>query len=177
MKTMHLCSFALCALLFVHSSTSFAQQKIAHVDISAVMKQLPEAQEAQRKLDQFVSDWQKELDKMEKEWQQKYSDYDKRKLILTDQGRINYEKELQQLDQQIGDFRDKKFGQNGELFQKQNEVMKPVQNKMFKVIEDLAKEEGIDYVFDRSGEILLLYANDKNDLTEKVLSRMRTFGK
>lgn len=173
MKTMHLCSFALCALLFVHSSTSFAQQKIAHVDISAVMKQLPEAQEAQRKLDQFVSDWQKELDKMEKEWQQKYSDYDKRKLILTDQGRINYEKELQQLDQQIGDFRDKKFGQNGELFTKENELMKPIQDLVFDTVNKLALEGGYDYVLDKSGGVSILFAKDAWDLTQKVIDRLK----
>jgi len=55
--------------------------------------------------------------------------------------------------------------------------MKPIQNKMFKVLEDIAKEEGYDYVFDRSGEILLLYANEKHDLTEQVLRRMQAFGK
>ncbi len=56
----------------------------------------------------------------------------------------------------ITDFRNKKFGQNGELFQKQSEVMKPIQNKIFKVLEEIAKEDGYDYIFDKSGEILLL---------------------
>jgi outer membrane protein len=55
--------------------------------------------------------------------------------------------------------------------------MKPVQNKMFKVLEEIAKADGFDYVFDRSGEVLLLYANEKYDLTERVLARMRAFGK
>jgi outer membrane protein len=55
--------------------------------------------------------------------------------------------------------------------------MKPIQNKMFKVLEEISKEDGYDYVFDKSGEILLLYANDKNDLTQRVLQRMQTFGK
>ncbi len=63
------------------------------------------------------------------------------------------------------------------MFQKQNEVMKPVQNKLFQILETLAKEDGYDYIFDKSGEILLLYANEKHDLTQKVLQRMQTFGK
>ena len=86
-------------------------------------------------------------------------------------------RELRELDQSIADYRNKKFGQNGELFQKQNDVMKPIQNKIFKVLEEIAKEDGYDYIFDKSGEILLLYANDKNDLTQKVISRMQSFGK
>jgi outer membrane protein len=154
-----------------------AQSKIGHINSEAILQALPEAIDAQKSLDALVAQWEGDLQRMQADWKRKFDEYDKRKLILTDQARADQEKELRDLDMRIVDFRNKKFGQNGELFQKQNEVMKPVQNKMFKVIEDLAKEEGIDYVFDRSGEILLLYANDKNDLTEKVLSRMRTFGK
>ena len=55
--------------------------------------------------------------------------------------------------------------------------MKPIQNKIFQVLEDIAKEDGYDYVFDKSGQILLLYASDKNDLTTKVIQRMQSFGK
>ena len=96
---------------------------------------------------------------------------------LTEQVRADQEKELRDLDQSITDYRNKKFGPNGELFQKQNELMKPIQNKIFKVLEDIAKEDGYDYVFDKSGEILLLYTNDKYDLTQRVLAKMQTFGK
>ena len=157
--------------------TGNAQSKIGHINSEAILQALPEAIDAQKSLDALVAQWEGELQRMQADWKRKFDEYDKKKLILTDQARADQEKELRDLDMRLVDFRNKKFGQNGELFQKQNEVMKPVQNKMFKVIEDIAKEEGIDYVFDRSGEILLLYANDKNDLTEKVLARMRTFGK
>jgi outer membrane protein len=167
-----------CVVLFCGVAASAgAQSKIGHINSEAILQALPEAIDAQKSLDALVAQWEGELQRMQADWKRRYDEYDKRKLILTDQARADQEKELRDLDMRIVDFRNRKFGQNGELFQKQNEVMKPVQNKMFKVIEDLAKEEGIDYVFDRSGEILLLYANDKNDLTEKVLARMRTFGK
>ena len=55
--------------------------------------------------------------------------------------------------------------------------MKPIQNKIFKVLEDIAREDGYDYIFDQSGEILLLYASDKRDLTTLVIQRMQSFGK
>jgi outer membrane protein len=114
---------------------------------------------------------------MQAEWKRKFDEYDRRKLILTDQARADQERELRELDQSVAEFRNRKFGQNGELFQKQNEVMKPVQNKLFQVLDDIAKEEGYDYIFDRSGDILVLYANEKNDLTQMVLTRMQAFGK
>jgi outer membrane protein len=78
------------------------------------------------------------------------------------------------MDQKIASFRTQKFGQNGELFQKQNELMKPVQDRIFKAIRDVATEEGFDYVFDKSGQILLMYTNEKFDLTTKVLEKLKT---
>jgi outer membrane protein len=156
---------------------SNAQAKIGWINSAAIMDKLPEAQDAQRQIDNTVGQWQSELTKMQNDWQLKYEEYDKKKLILTDQLRAQTEKELQDLDKKIADYRNKKFGQNGELFQKQNELMKPVQNKIFKVLEDIAKEDNYDYVFDKSGDILLMYTNDKYDLTGKVFDRMTNFNK
>jgi outer membrane protein len=149
-----------------------SQVKIAYVTTDAIMKQLPDAQDAQKQLDQFVVDWQGELNKLQQEWQKKLDDYDKRKLIMTEQRRADAEKELRDLEGKVAEYRNKKFGQNGDLFLKQNELMKPVQDRVFKAIQDVALEEGYDYVFDKSGEILLMYANTKYDLTQKVLAKL-----
>ena len=157
--------------------SSSAQSKIGYINSESIMKTLPEAIDAQKTLDGLVSQWEAELQKMQADWKKKYDEYDKKKLILTDQARADQEKDLRTLDQSIQDYRNKKFGQNGELFQKQNDIMKPIQNKIFQVLEDIAKEDGYDYIFDKSGQILLVYANEKNDLTPKVIQRMQAFGK
>lgn len=151
----------------------FAQVKIGYINSEAIMKELPEAQDAQRKLDNLVQEWQAELRKLESEWKQKYDAYDRDKLIMSDQLRAEKEKELVDLENRIMQYREQKFGQNGELFQKQEEFMKPIQNKIFNALEKIAKEEGFDFVFDKSGEILLLYANEKYDLTNKVLEALK----
>ena len=159
-------------LAFALPSLAMSQVKIAYVTTEAIMKQLPDAQDAQKQLDQFVVDWQGELNKLQQDWQKKLDDYDKRKLIMTEQRRADAEKELRDLEQKVAEYRNKKFGQNGDLFLKQNELMKPVQDRVFKAIQDVALEEGYDYVFDKSGEILLMYANTKYDLTPKVLAKL-----
>jgi outer membrane protein len=166
-----------CALVLLLTGTSVAQTNIAHINSEAIMQALPEAIDAQKSLDALVSQWESELQKMQSDWKLRFDDYDKRKLILTDQARAQLERELRDLDQELSDFRNRKFGPNGELFQKQNEVMKPIQNKLFKVLEEIAEEEDYDYIFDKSGEILLLYARESKDLTEEVLTRMQVFGK
>ena len=154
------------------SSLVMSQVKVAYVTTDAIMKQLPDAQDAQKQLDQFVVDWQGELNKLQQDWQKKFDDYEKRKLIMTEQRRVDAEKELRDIDAKIAEYRNKKFVQNGDMFVKQNELMKPVQDRVFKAIQDVALEEGYDYVFDKSGEILLMYANPKYDLTQKVLAKL-----
>jgi outer membrane protein len=160
-------------LLVLCAIQASAQMKIAYFNSEAIMKQLPDAQDAQKQLDQFVADWQQELNKMQDEWKKKFDDYDKRKLIMTEQRRADAERELRDMDQKIVDFRTQKFGQNGELFNKQNELMKPVQDRVFKAVQDVAREDGYDYVFDKSGDILLMYANEKYDLTQKVFAKLK----
>jgi outer membrane protein len=169
--------FIVGVLLALACAGAAAQMKIGHINSETIMQTLPEAIDAQKSIDALVAGWEADLQKMQADWKKKYDDFDKRKLILTDQVRADQERELREIDQSITDFRNKKFGQNGELFQKQTEIMKPIQNKMFHVLEEIAKDDGYDYIFDRSGEILVLYANDKYDLTQRVLQRMQTFGK
>ncbi len=150
----------------------FSQLKIGYVDSETIMRQLPEAQEAQRRVDELIKQWQGELQKMRDEWKTKYDEYEKRKLILTDEARAQMEKELTELDRKIADFQMQKFGPDGELYRRQAEIVKPIQDKIFNAIKEVALEEGYDFVFDKSGEILLLYANEKYDLTQKVLNKL-----
>lgn len=160
-------------LLIVFTFEVKAQLKIGYIDSDTIMDNLPDAQDARQKLDQMIQEWQGELNKLEGDWKAKYDDYEKRKLILTDQSRADFESELIKLEQQIADFREKKFGTAGELFQKQDELMKPVQNKVFTAIKEVAVEEELDFVFDRSGDIMILYAKEEYDISAKVLEKLK----
>lgn len=160
------------AILFL-STFSYAQLKVGYVDSDTIMDNLPDVQDARQQLDAIIQEWQNELRTLETDWQTKYDDYEKRKLIMTDQTRSETEAELVQLEEEIAQYREKKFGANGELFQKQDELMNPVQNKIFNTIQEIAVEEDLDFVFDRSGDILLLYAKEEYDLTAMVLERLK----
>lgn len=160
-------------VLIFAASTDFAQLKIGYVDSDTIMKQLPEAQDNQTKLDALIKEWQDELNKMEKDWKDKFDDYEKRKLILSEQKRVEIEKELVQMEDAITKFRQDKFGVRGELFQKQEELIKPIQNRIFNAIEEVAIEEDLDFIFDRSGDIIFLFAKEEYDLTNKVLEKLK----
>jgi outer membrane protein len=161
------------SFLMFFSSFSFAQLKIGYIDSDAIMDKLPDVQDARQKLDALIQEWQGELNKLENQWKTKYDDYEKRKLIMTDQTRAETEAALVQLENQIAQYREKKFGTNGELFQKQDELMKPVQNKIFSVLKEIAEKENYDFVFDRSGDIMILYAKEQYDLTQTVIDQLK----
>ncbi|MBS4029176.1 MAG: OmpH family outer membrane protein [Ignavibacteriales bacterium] len=163
-------------ILFCISSGN-SQTKVGYINLKAIMGRLTEAQDVQRQFDAITQQWQDSLQEMQADWQKKFEDYDKKKLVMTDQTRSEKEKELQDLEKSIMDFRNKKFSPTGELYTKQNELMKPIQNKVFKVLREIADEDNYDYVFDKSGDILLLYSREKYDLTEKVLEKMQKYGK
>ena len=160
-------------LYFTAVNLIYGQLKIGYVDSDTIIEQLPDAQDAQKKIDAQIQEWQEELNKIEKEWKTKYDDYEKRKLIMSDQKRIDTEKELVALEEKISDFRQKKFGVNGELFLKQQELMEPIQNRVFNAIQDVAVENELDFVFDRSGDIIFLYAKEEYDITNLVLEKLK----
>lgn len=164
-------SFLITFLLL--SSISNAQLKIGYVDSDTIMDNSPDMQDARQKIDALIQEWQTEVRRMETELKAKQDDYDKRKLIMTEQTSSEALAEIAKLEKEIGDYRDKKFGANGELFQKQNELMKPIQNKVFTIIQQIATEEELDYVFDRSGDIIFLFAKPDYDLTSKVIERLK----
>ena len=170
---MKLIFIALFVYLPLLSFVSNAQLKIGYVDSDTIMDNFPDVQDARQKLDALIQEWQAELKKLESDLKAKQDDYEKRKLIMTEQTSNEATTEITKLQKEIADYRDKKFGANGELFQKQNELMKPLQNKVFTIIQQVATEDDLDFVFDRSGDILFLYAKSEYDLTTIVIERLK----
>lgn len=159
--------------LIIAFSTISAQLKIGYVDSDAIMKKLPDAQDAQKKIDAQISEWEKELKKLDQTWKNKFDDYERRKLIMSKQKKAEFEKELIALEQETESFKQAKFGASGELFTKQEELMKPIQNQVFTAIEEVALENELDFIFDRSGDMIFLYAKEEYDLTPQVLSKLQ----
>ena len=96
----------------------FAQLKLGYVDSDTILKKMPDAKDAQTKIDAQVAEWQDELKKIDAQLKEKKDDYDKRKLIMSEQTRTDIEKEITALEKQIADYKQKKFGVDGELFKK-----------------------------------------------------------
>ena len=161
------------SIILILPAINFAQLKIGYVDSNTILKELPDAQDAQKTIDALVQEWKDELQKMQKELDAKSADFEKRKLIMSDNKRLEVENEITKMINDINNYRQSKFGFQGELYTQQEEIMKPVQNKIFLAIESVAEDEELDYVFDRSGDILFLYANEDHDITSLVLELLK----
>ena len=167
-------SFAVIFALILLVGTAYSQQKIGYVDSKVILETLQDARDAQTNLDNLVQKWKLELQAINDSLVIMKDDYDKKKLILTEKIKTQMESDIKLQEQKLTDFKQNKFGENGEYFQKQTELMKPVQDRVFKAIQDVAKEGGYDFVIDRSTQLMLLYMNDRYDLTQKVIKNLES---
>jgi len=153
----------------------FAQgQKTGYVDSEVILKQFSEAIKAQGQLDALIEQWNAQIDSMTYNLQQAYQNYQKQSGNMKEDKKLEEQQKLVQQQQVIEEYKRTKFGQGtGEIYKKQDELLKPVKEKIFKAIESVAKDEGMHFVFDKTGEILLLYADQQFDITYKVLDRLK----
>lgn len=164
------------AALILSSTFTFAQSplKLGYVDSQTILNQFSEAVKAQGDLDAITNKWSQQLDSMTAAYQQGLADYQKQANQMKDDQKLKVQQDLVAKEQAIMDFRRQKFTQGtGEIYQKQEEIFTPVKTKIYKAIEAVAKEEGMQFVFDKSGDIMLLYADSAFDITYKVLDRLK----
>lgn len=164
--------FSMIFFSFSLTSVLQAQTKVGYIDSKRILDAMQDSRDAKLRLDNLVTQWQGELKVLQDSLAFVKDDYEKKKLILTDQLKEQTEAQITALENSITNFKVEKFGENGEYFLRQTEFMKPVQDRIFKAIEVVAKDGGYDYVFDRSGDILLLYVNENYDLTLKVINEI-----
>jgi outer membrane protein len=148
--------------------------KIGYVNSAKVLQEFHEAQEAQRKLDAIGSEWQAQLEKLDKDLQQKYEDYQKKEPLLKEDEKRTQRDDILALQQKEAQFRQQKFGNNGELAAATDSILRPIKQKVMTVIQKVAKDNGVQFMFDRNDQILvLLYGDAKFDYTFKVIDVLK----
>ncbi len=165
-------------ILLLAVSISSAQQnvKIAFVNSETILRELPEAQELRKELESTIKVWQDELEKMSKELQEGIEDYQKKQAMLDPKAKADKEKSLQDLQQKARDYQYQKFdSRDGEAVKLREKKFAPIQDRVMKAIEKVAKEGEFNFVFDKLDVASnLLYADSKYDLTYKVIDKLKT---
>jgi outer membrane protein len=155
------------------SQLSVAQsQKSAYVDTEYILDNIPEYHDAQEELDDWSKKWQKEIEDLYNEIEQMYKKYQAEKVLLPEDVKKQREDDIVQKETEMKNLQKKYFGPEGELFKKREELVKPIQEKIFNAIETLAQENHYAFVFDKAGGVTILYGNPKYDISDDVLDEV-----
>lgn len=153
--------------------TAFAKdQPIAYVDMSYILKNLPQYEQANEQLTMLSKRWQKEIDAAQQEARVMATNYQTEQIFLSETMRTQREQEIVKKEQEVLDMKRKYFGQDGELYKKREALIKPIQDEIYTAIQDIANEKRIEVIKDRSADPALIYMSSKLDISDQVLRKL-----
>jgi outer membrane protein len=166
---------ALIAALIV--GTASYGQKFVFVDMDYILGKMPQYVEAQKQLDKIADGWQKEVETKMKAVDDMYKQFQAEQVLMTDQMKQQKIKDIEAKEKEVKEFQKAKFGPNGELFKQREELVKPIQDKIYNEIQKYAVAKGYDFVFDRSSGATMLYSGDRFNKSDDILQALGILGK
>jgi outer membrane protein len=154
-------------------SFSMNAQKIAIVDISQVLNSLPTYKQAQEDLEKVSQKWRLEIATQQDQIKALYSKYQAEQVLLSEEARKKREDEIMNKEKEVREAQRIKFGPEGELFKKRQELVKPLQDKVYAAIEKFAAEKGYDLILDKSSSAGIIFANATYDKTTQVMELVK----
>jgi outer membrane protein len=159
-------------IIFAAIAAPLGAQKLGYVDSDLILGKMPEYKSAQKQLDDLTAEWQGKANQLQAEVDQLYKDYRAEEVLLTKEQKKQKEEAIVTKENELFKYREDKFGQTGELFKKREELVKPIQDKVFEAVQKVAKTEGLSFIFDKAGGVLMLYADPKYDKTFEVMEQL-----
>ena len=156
----------LCILIFVGNIKA---QKFAYVDSQFILEHIPEYKQAKKELDNISYQWQEEIENAYQDIDKLYRAYQTDKVLLTDKMRQDREDEIIQKEKDVKELQQQRFGTDGDLYKKQEELIRPIQNLIYNTIQEYAEQGRYGVIFDKSSDLLMLYADENLDKSEKIL--------
>lgn len=158
--------------LLVSFSLAGVAQRYAIIDSKYILDKVPEYTQSQEKLDQFSKLWQQEIDQKQTALDKMYKDYDAEQVMLPDNLKKKREDELFNKEKELRDLQRQRFGFEGDLFRKRQELIKPIQDRVYNAVQKLAVEKQYDFILDKSEGITVIFADPKLDKSDDVLKNM-----
>ena len=158
-------------LFFLITNYSLAQ-KFAYVDTDYILGKIPEYNQAQDKLDNYSKGWQEEIEMSMQKIEKMYRSYQSEQILLTEEMKSAREDMIFAEEKKVQDLQIKYFGPEGMLFSKRQELIKPIQDKIYDAIQQLATNNKYSVIFDSSSDLIMLYTNNNLDKSDKVLELM-----
>ncbi len=146
-----------------------AQQRYCFIDSRFILEKITDYKDAQTKLDNLSKTWQDEIDSKMAEVERMYKGYQAEKPMLSDEMRNRRQDEIVAREKEAKDLQKQRFGYEGDLFKKRQELVKPIQDRVFNAVQKMASQKGFDLVLDKAGGVTLFYADPKLDKSDEVL--------
>ncbi|HNQ11807.1 MAG TPA: OmpH family outer membrane protein [Bacteroidia bacterium] len=162
-------------LLFLFAfgvQTAALAQKFAYVDTDYILENIPEYKSAQQQLDQISVSWQKEIESKYAAIDKLYRDFQAEQILLTEEMKRKREAEIVNKEKEVKEFQKQKFGYEGELFKKKQELVKPIQDKIYNAIKKMATDQSYAVIFDKASALTMLYTNTKYDKSDDILNQL-----
>jgi outer membrane protein len=160
------------SLLLIFGTGFVKAQSYAFIDSDYIMKNVPEYLEAKEKLDKLSEKWTKEIEDRYQFIKVKRDNFNKEEVLLPSEEKEKRRAEIDKLEKEAIELQTLHFGVNGEYFQKRQEFVKPIQDRVFTAMKKIAKREGYAFVFDKANQSNLVYAEKEYDISNTVLEEM-----
>ncbi len=158
------------SIIAIVGIASFAHsQRYAAVDSEYILSNIPEYETAQNQLNELTAEWQKEIEAKFRDIDKMYKAYQAESVLLPDDIKKKRENEIINAEKQAKDLQKQRFGNEGDLFKKRQELIKPIQDRIFNAIEKRSKDK-YAFVFDKAGSLTMLYVDPKYDISDEILS-------
>jgi outer membrane protein len=163
--------FLLFALLGILSINVVAQ-KYAFIDTKYILSQMPDYTDAQKEIDDLAEKWQKDVEKKYNEIQSKYKSFQEEEILLPEETKKIRLDEIMELEVKAKELQKKRFGVEGDLFKKRKELIDPIQDKIYKAVKELSKDNNYSFILDKSKNSNIIYADPKYDKSDAVLRKI-----
>lgn len=160
-------------LAFLSSALFVQAQKFAYVDSEYILSEMPEYADAQEELNDLAQKWQDEVELKLKEVEEMYKAFKAEQVMLTDKMKEDRISEIEKKENEVKTYQKEKFGPDGELFRKRQELIKPLQDEIYQELQKMAELRGYDFIFDKSNGNYMLYYNSRYDKSEDVIKNLK----
>ncbi|REJ83009.1 MAG: OmpH family outer membrane protein [Bacteroidetes bacterium] len=158
--------------LFITGTMMVKAQKYAYVNTEYILENIPDYKAAQQQLDNLSIMWQKEIEDKYAIIDKLYKTYQAEQVLLTEEMKKRRQDEITQKEKDVKDLQKQRFGYDGDLFKKKQELIKPIQDKIYNAVKKLATDQSYAVIFDKSSDLIMLYTNPKYDKSDAVLLAM-----
>lgn len=159
-------------LAFLLLTFSGYSQKFGYIDSELILKKLPEYKEAQQEIDKLAINYQKDIEKKRVSLDSLQKIFNREEILLTEEMKRKKLEELTKREAEIKAQQRKIFGFDGLIFLKRQELIQPIQDKVFEAVKKVSKKYKLQFVFDKSSDLSIIYASPTHDYTEFVLEEL-----